>query len=146
MINSLVWGLAVSRSAEPSPGARRSPLLSLLTGLLAVEAAAVVVLTLYLVFELLTSPADSFAAAVALIVVVALAAIWLIAIVVGALRRQPWIRGAAVTWQLVQIAVAVGAFQGIFARPDIGWLLLVPSLAVLALLFSPPVVDSLRRD
>ena len=64
------------------------------------------------------------------------------------LRGSPWVRGATVVWQVLQIAVAVGAFQGFFARPDIGWLLLVPALAALVLLFTPPVVardDEARR-
>jgi hypothetical protein len=132
----------VSQNTEAGPARRRPALLTLL----AAEAVAVLGLALFLVWELLTAPADSFAAGLALVILAAIAAAFLIAVVIGAIRLQPWIRGAAVTWQLVQIAVAVGAFQGAFAQPDIGWLLLVPSLVVLVLLFSPPVIAVLRRD
>ncbi len=37
-----------------------------------------------------------------------------------------WMRGAIVVWQVLQLAIAIGSFQGLFARPDIGWLLVDP--------------------
>jgi hypothetical protein len=47
---------------------------------------------------------------------------------------------------VVQLAVALGAFQGALARPDVGWLLLVPSVAAIVLTLSPSVTRALRRD
>jgi hypothetical protein len=95
--------------------------------------------------ELLTVPPASYPSAVVLTILTALAAGWLGAIAIGSLRRAPWIRGAAIVWQVLQGAVAIGCFQGVFARPEIGWLLLVPALVVLVLLFTPPVVAATRR-
>ena len=116
-----------------------------LSALIFLEAALVVGATAFLVFELVTVTPDSLASALALTVLTALAAGWVTAIAVGLLRGRAWSRGAAIVWQVLQIAVAVGAFQGSFARPEVGWLLLLPALAALVLLFSRPVVDATRR-
>jgi hypothetical protein len=102
--------------------------------------------TVFLVFELITVTPASFASALALTVLTALAAAWVLAIALGVLRGRSWSRGAAIVWQVLQLAVAVGAFQGAFARPEVGWLLLLPALAALVLLFSRPVVAATRRD
>ena len=122
------------------------PLLTVLAVLLFAECALLVVATGYLVVELLTVVPESYASAVFLTVLTAVAAGWLGAIAIGAVRRRPWIRGAAIVWQVLQGAVAIGCFQGIFAQPAIGWVLLIPALVVLVLLFTPPVVAALRRD
>ena len=129
-----------------SPGAHRSLALTVLTALLFLEAAAVVVVVIVLILDILTLPAASLTSAIALTVVVAIGAVFVSAVAVGALRRQGWVRGGAVIWQLVQLAIAVGAFQGAFAQPAIGWALLAPSLTVLILLFTPSVMTAIRRD
>jgi len=79
-------------------------------------------------------------------VLAALATVWLVVIAVGALRAQPWVRAAALTWQVLQLAVAFGSFQGLFSRDDIGWFLLVPAVNVLFLLFTRSVMEATRRD
>ena len=116
-----------------------------LSALIFLEAALVVGATAFLLFELVTVTPDSLASALALTVLTALAAAWVIAIAIGVLRGRAWSRGAAMVWQVLQIAVAVGAFQGSFARPEVGWLLLLPALAAIVLLFSRPVVEATRR-
>jgi hypothetical protein len=116
-----------------------------LSALIFLEAALVVGATAFLIFELLTVTPQSLASALALTLLTALAAAWVTAIAIGVLRGRAWSRGAAIVWQVLQIAVAVGAFQGSFARPEIGWLLLVPALLALVLLFSRPVVEATRR-
>jgi hypothetical protein len=116
-----------------------------LSALIFFEAALVVGATGYLVFELLTVTPDSLASAIALTVVTAIGAVWVTAIALGMLRGRPWSRGAALVWQVLQLAVAVGAFQGTFARSEIGWLLLVPAVAALVLLFTKPVIRATRR-
>jgi hypothetical protein len=119
---------------------RRPRALLLLATLLGAEAALLWAAAVWLILELLTATPTSLASAVAILVLVIVTAAWVTVIAVNSLRRRSWIRGAAVTWQLVQIAVAVGCFQGLYARPDLGWALLVPSLVVLALLFTPRVL------
>ncbi len=116
-----------------------------LAGILFLQSVALAGATVFLVVELVTVPADSTVSAIALLVVTAIATVSLAAIAVNTLRGRSWIRGATVTVQVLVIAVAVGAFQGVFARPDIGWLLLIPAIAALALLFSRPVVEATGR-
>jgi hypothetical protein len=89
---------------------------------------------------------ESYASAVFLTVLTAAAAGWLGAITIGVLRRRSWARGAATVWQVLQGGIAIACFQGVFAQPAIGWVLLVPALVALVLLFTPPVVEALRRE
>ncbi len=79
-------------------------------------------LAVTLVIELLVATPTSFASAVALTVLAVVAAAWLGAIVVGALRGQAWIRGAAIVWQVLQFAVGASAISGTVQhrRPSAG--------------------------
>lgn len=125
----------------------RHPFVVVLAAILFAECALLTVATVYLVIEILVAEPDSFPSAVALTVLAAIAAVWLAVIAVNVLRGRAWTRGATVVWQVLQIAVAVGFFQGLFARPDLGWFLLLPALAALGLLFTPPVLRATaRRD
>jgi hypothetical protein len=126
-------------------GSRRHPFVVLLALLIFAQCALLVVATAYLVIELVTAVPDSYASAVALAVLTTIGAVWLAVIGVNVLRGSPWIRGATIVVQVLQIAVAIGAFQGSFARPDLGWLLLIPAVAALVLLFTPPVLAATVR-
>lgn len=148
-INSFVWDVSVSEdksAGRTEDAARRPLLLTLLAGTLFLEAAVMAVLAGFLLFELVTEVPASYASAVAIVVLAALATVWLVVIAVGALRAQPWVRAAALTWQVLQLAVAFGSFQGLFSRDDIGWFLLVPAVNVLFLLFTRSVMEATRRD
>jgi hypothetical protein len=136
---------ADARRSDGSGRPQRHPLLTLLTVLLFAECALLLAATGFLIVELLTVAPASYPSAVALTLLTAAAAGWLAAIAIGAARGRPWIRGAAIVWQVLQAAVAIGCFQGAFARPEIGWFLLVPALGTLVLLFTPPVVAATRR-
>ncbi|MGR0220247.1 hypothetical protein [Agromyces sp. ZXT2-6] len=114
--------------------------------LLFAEAAALVAMVAWLVFDLFVLQPSSVATAVALIVITALAAAWVAAIAVASVRRAPWSRAAAIVWQVLQLSIAVGAFQGLFARADIGWALLLPAVTVIGLLLWPPVRERYVRD
>jgi hypothetical protein len=117
----------------------------LLAVLIALEALGMVGVTVLLVVDLLTSTPSSSAGAVALIALAALAAVVLGAIVRGILRGRSWVRPAAVTWQVLQIAVGVGSLQGVDARQDVGWGLIAPAALVLVLLFTRSVMHATRR-
>jgi len=125
---------------------RRPALLLLLVLLLALECAALVAVACYLVVELLVAHSDSIATAIALLLLDVLAAVWVGAMAIHALRGRSWIRSGAVTWQILQIAVGIGSLQPPFSRPDIGWLLILPAAAVIILLFTPPVIAATRRQ
>jgi hypothetical protein len=113
--------------------------LAAVTVLLFAEAAALVGVLAWLLIDLLVLRPSSFATAIALIVLVAIGAAGVSAIAVASVRRAPWSRAAAIVWQVLQLSVAVGAFQGLFARPDLGWALLVPAVVIVGLLLWPPV-------
>ena len=125
---------------------RRAPLLGVLIALLGLEALALWAFSAWWVLELLIATPNSVGASLALLALLVVAAVWVSAITVGALRRRPWIRGAAVTWQLVQVMIAIGSFQGVDARPDVGWALLLPSIIVLVLVFNPRVIAATSHE
>lgn len=129
---------------EPRRSRRALPVL-LLVALLAVESAALVAIAMFLTFKLLVSRPDSLTSAVAILVLDIFAAVWVGAIALHALHGRPWIRGAALTWQILQIALGIGSLQAPYSRPDIGWLLILPAVAAIILLFTPRVRETFRR-
>lgn len=153
-INSFVWDKPVSNSDLPNGDAASHPEIRpaapvsrgfpILVVALFAEAALMVFVFAWLLFELLTERPVSYPTALALIAVAGVAAIWVSAIAVNALRRKGWVRAAAFTWQILQFAVAIGSFQGAGARPDIGWALLVPAVVVISLLLTPGAYPSKR--
>lgn len=118
----------------------RVPGLVVFMALVALEAVVLWLVVGWLVIELLTQRPASPGGGLAILALGVIAAVWVSAITVGTVRLRPWIRGGAVTWQLVQIMVAVGCFQGLYARPDVGWAILLPSLVVIVLAFTPKIV------
>jgi hypothetical protein len=106
---------------------------------LALEALALVAVVVWLVIDLLTVEPSSYATAIALLVLVLIGAVWMVAVAIGSLRRASWARASAIVWQVLQVSIAVGAFQGLFARADVGWILLVPAITVIGLLLWTPV-------
>jgi len=62
-----------------------------------------------------------------------------LAILLAMRLRRWWSRAAAIVWQILQLSVAIGAFQGLFARADVGWALLVPAIIIIGLLLWTPV-------
>jgi len=64
----------------------------------------------------------------------------------GLYAGRRWARSGAIFWQLVQLTVAWGSFTGQFANAAIGFGLIVPSVAVIALLFTKPVFDSTQGE
>jgi hypothetical protein len=126
---------------------RHHPLVLVLAAVLFIEALALYLVTATLIIELLIARADSVASAIALTVFAAIAAVWVTVIAVNTLRGRAWIRGAAIVVQVLLAAIALGSFQGLFSRVDIGWLLLLPAIVVMVLLFTKPVLAATsRRD
>lgn len=130
--------------SEPR-ASRYPPFLVALAALLFLESAGLTAAAAFTVIELFVARPDSYASALAILVLVVLAAVWLGVMAAHALRGRSWIRGGAVTWQVLQIAIGIGSLQGLFSRPDVAWLLIIPALAVLVLLFTPSVIKATRR-
>ncbi len=131
---------------ERANPARRPAALFLLTAILAAEALLVWAGAAWLIFEMTTETPATIGGGVAITGIVVLAAVWVSAIALNTPRHRPWIRAAAITWQLVQGAVAIGLLQGADARPDLAWGLLVPSILVFVLLFRGDVIAVTTRD
>ncbi|MFF1878031.1 hypothetical protein [Leifsonia sp. NPDC058230] len=134
---------------DPTPEQAKSarpPLLIALAVILMLEALLVTGAAVWLLVELLTVVPESYASAIAIFVLVALTAVWIAATAIAALQCRGWSRASAVTIQVLQIAVAVGSFQGFYARPDLGWALLVPALAGIVLALTPQVVRATTRN
>ena len=129
-----------------APEPKLPPLAIALAVLLFIEAAGAIALVVWLAFELVTAGSQSYASGVALLVLAVLAAVWIGFTAVSTLRLKSWVRASAVTWQVLQIAVAIGSFQGLYARPDLGWALLVPALLGIGLALSPSVVRATTRN
>ena len=127
---------------------RRPALLWVLVVLLSIEFLGVAALAIVLLAETLTASGASVGGGIALTIIGFVAAAWLGAIIVGTLRGQAWIRAAAIVWQVLQVAVGVGALQGQVAQPVWGWPLIILAAFVFLLLFLKPVValTSVRRD
>ena len=113
--------------------------LAVVSVLLFLEAAVVTALVVWLIIDLVSLEPSSYVTAIALIALVVIGAIWVWAVAIASLRRAPWSRAAAIVWQVLQLSVAVGAFQGLFARADVGWALLVPAVTIVGLLLWTPV-------
>ncbi len=124
-------------AAYESAGLRAA--LVIVSGILLLEAAALAAVVVWLLIDLLSLEPSSYVTAIALLVLVVIAFAWVGAVAVASLRRAPWSRAGAIVWQVLQLSIAVGAFQGLFARPDVGWLLLVPAVTVIGLMLWPPV-------
>lgn len=131
---------------SPQNGPSRPRALLVLVGLLTLESIAIAGVCVWLIFELITTRPDTLASGVAIVALGIVAAVWVVATTIGAYRMRTWMRGSVLTWQLLQIAVAFGCFQGQFAVPDVGWALLAPALAAIGLIFTPSVVAVTRRD
>jgi hypothetical protein len=137
--------------SEPASSGRpelpkRPALLVLLAVIIGAEALVMAGVVLWLLVELMTARPNSYETAVAILVLAAIAAIFLGFVAVHTLRARPWTRAATLTWQLLQVVIAIGCFQGMVATPTIGWYLLVPAVLAIVLLFTPPVVAATRRD
>lgn len=107
--------------------------------LLAAEVAGALALVVLLLVELLVDTPTSLGTALALLVLTAIVAVWLIAVFVGVWRGRAWVRAAAVVAQVLIAAIGVGAFQGAFAQPAWGWPLIAVGVLGFVLLISKPV-------
>ena len=138
VINSYEWDDSVNRPRRPA-------LLWVLAVLLTAEFVLMAVLAVVIVIGLADGGAGSLGGGIALAIIVVIAAVSLAAMVVGTVRGQSWIRAAAIVWQVLQIAVGIGALQGAVAQPAWGWPLIGVGVVAFILLFTPSVVAATRH-
>jgi hypothetical protein len=115
-------------------------------GIIGVELCVLIAIVVTYVVAPLSGEVKSLPTMLALTALGAILAVWL-AFVVKALKEgRRWARNAAIFWQLVQLTVAWGSFTGEFANAAIGVGLILPSVAVIALLFTKPVFDATQGE
>ena len=100
----------------------------------------------YFAYGIITDQARSLPTLLALVVFTAALASWIGYVATSLLKAKKFARTAAVFWQLCQLSVAFGSFTGQFANASIGFAILVPSIAVIVLLFQKNVSALLQRE
>jgi uncharacterized membrane protein YhaH (DUF805 family) len=120
--------------------------LQFVLAILGVEFAVLVSLVITYVVATLSGEVKSLPTMLALAALGLVLAVWL-AFTIKALRDgRRWARNAAIFWQLVQLTVAWGSFTGQFANWGIGVGLILPSVAVIVLLFTKSVFAATQGE
>lgn len=104
-----------------------------LFAIVALEALALWAVVLRAIAGLVADGAESLSTGIALTALAAIAALWLSATAVAVARRQRWSRGSVITWQVLQVAVAVGLLQGSGSTLAQMAVLAVPAVAAIVL-------------
>ncbi len=118
-------------------------LLYVLATLILLEGAAFALGTIYLVVEIFVGDPKFLTTAVAYAVTAAILSALVIVVGFATLRARPWIRGASVCIAVLQLLVAYSIV--ITKEPTLGWVLAVPAVALLVLVFTPPVLRATTR-
>ncbi|MEK8227971.1 hypothetical protein NKG05_20600 [Oerskovia sp. M15] len=111
---------------------------------IALEASALAVGAVLVLFELVSGRSESIGVSLFLVVFAAGVAVVLAASARGLLRGQRWARSPVATWQLLQIVVAFSWLQAEITAAGIG--VLVLAVLVLVCLVLRPVVVATTRD
>ena len=119
--------------------------MTLLGAIVAVEALVMAGLTVWLGIETVVASPEYLVTAIAILVLAAIAALFLVFVAIGTFRMQAWTRSATLVWQIFQVVAAIAAFQGIIGTATVGWFLLVPAVAAVILLFTKSTVEAMRR-
>jgi hypothetical protein len=129
----------VAVNERPKPA-----LLYVLAALIFLEGVALAAGTIYLVVEIFVGDPRSVTTAIAYAVTAAIVALLVLIVARAALRGRPWIRGATVCIAVLQLLVAYSIL--ITKEPTLGWVLAVPAVLLLVLLFTRPVLRATARS
>ena len=126
--------------------AEKRPLgLKIIIGIVSVEGFVLAYLAAQLLVGIMLGESRSLPTTLSLFGIVALTAAAVLFFAYGLFQGKRWARSAALFWQLIQLAIASGSFTGQFGSNAIGWGLIIPSVIVLVLLFTKPVVAATLR-
>jgi hypothetical protein len=120
--------------------------LKVLVAITGLETAAVATALALGVIALVLTQEKNLGMGIALDVLIAAFVVWGVFITKGLWQLKSWAKSSSIFWQTAQLAIAFESFQGANANPAIAWALIVPSVIVLALLFTSPLAKMLRRD
>jgi hypothetical protein len=126
--------------------ATRPPGLKAILTILGVEFFVLIAIVITYVVATLAGEVRSLPTMLALAALGLVLAVWLAFVVRALAAGRRWARNGAIFWQLVQLTVAWGSFTGEFANPAIGVGLILPSLAVIALLFEKKVFAATQGE
>lgn len=118
-------------------------LLTMLRVVLAIEVVATAGAVAFLAVEQFVEVPTSRTSSLALLGLAIIALALIVALAVGAFQRAPWVRGAAVTWQVLQLAAGWTMLQGDLATA-IGWGLTVLSVVGFVCAVHPATRSALR--
>ena len=122
-----------------------APLMLLVT-ITGAEAVAVAVFLAIGIVNIIGGHEKSLTLSASLDALIAAFVVWGALITKGLWQLKSWARSSSIFWQTAQLAIAYESFQGETANPAIGWALIIPSVAVLALMFTNPLANLLKRD
>ena len=125
---------------------RRNPMVMLLGAMVSIEALLVTAGAIYFLSRIFLETPENLSGAIVIFAITLVIAIGLVATAIGTFRAQSWTRGAIVTWQILQFAVATSFIQGIQAWQPVGWLLIVFAVLTALLLFSRPVISAMTVE
>lgn len=112
---------------------------SVMTVVVCLEALAGIVLFGYTIVGFSNRGDSDLMQSVSILIVAAAAAFWVGATFLALTRKRGWARGSSLTIQIFIFSVAMGAFQGFYAQPAIGWVLTVPAvITFVAVLIARP--------
>lgn len=132
---------------NPAQSETRLALIRTITAaILAIESLAVLGFGLWMLLDLFSGQAKSLPAALTLIALYLAAGSWVGYLAFGVRKGARWARSGAIFWQTCQLFLASQSFTGRGASPVIGIALIVPSVLVLALMFSKPVLADSKRQ
>ena len=117
--------------------------ISLLAALVGLEGLGLLAGAGFFLTQIFVQSSTSLSGAIVIFIITLLVALGVLATAIATLRATSWVRGAILTWQILQIAVAISFIQGTDFWAVIGWVLVALSVASTALLLSKPVVASM---
>jgi hypothetical protein len=133
----------VSRPLDSSTSSPRPAAATLIAVILVLEAVGLLAVAGWYIYNLLTVTAASLGGAIFTLILVLAVAAWLLVVGHFFFRGMRWTRAAALVWQLFMIVIAVPTLQSGVVL--VGLALLVPSAAVILLLFTKPVISWTSR-
>lgn len=127
-------------------GADRPREATALAILLLLEAAGMLVLAGWLVFEAIVLDRTQLGATLFLAALAAGSAFFLLQAGRGVLDGRSWSRSATVVWQVLQVGIAVGTYNGAEGPVPLALALFVPAVVALVLVFRKPTREWLARE
>lgn len=130
-----------AKIGKKTDGNRGRKLVIALAAVVGIESLLVCTGAIYFLVRMFMELIENMAGAIVIFLITALIAVGLIITTVACSRNKSWTRGAIVTWQILQFAVATSFIQGIVEWQPIGWGLAILSATGLVLVFNRAVTS-----